>query len=201
MGQRITWRDVKHLTPEHRQWLLRMCDAAVNGCRSRAEAAEQIGVTIPELDEWLMFLTCRTSWPPRFDSGVFQKPVRNEEVAVSEESKWLDQLLSLEESDSLRGKVFEWMRQHDVPVQSVPYACRASSKKVSAFLQGDTCDAYVAGALRKMLGAKPKKRSTWKDEPIIAVDLHRQREMQLLEEERRKYGLKKIGKPLSSMPV
>lgn len=200
-GRRITWREVEHLTPGHRQWLLRMCDAAAKNCGSRAEAAEVIGITIPELDEWLMFLTCRTSWPPRFDSGVFQKPVKQEEIKIANQSKWLDELLPLDESDKLRRDVAAWMKAHDVPLQSVPYVCRASSRKVMGFLNGDTCDAYLASALREMLGVRPKKRNTWMERQVDAVEQHRERERLLLEEEQRKYGLKKPGKPLSSMPV
>lgn len=200
-SRRITWREVDHLTPEHRQWLLLMCDAAANECRSRFEAAKRIGITIPELDEWLMFLTGRTSWPPRFDSGVFQKPVKQEEIKISAEAKWLDELLPLDESDKLRRDVATWMKEHDVPLQSVPYVCRASSKKIMAFLQGDTCDAYLASALREMLGVKPRRKNTWMERQVDAAEARKQRELELLEEERRKYGLKKIGRPLSSMPV
>ena len=46
---RTTWREVEHLTPEQRQWLLRLCDAAANDCKSRQAAAKYIGVTLDEL--------------------------------------------------------------------------------------------------------------------------------------------------------
>ena len=200
-NRRITWREVEHITPEHRKWLLLLCDAAANGCKSRAEAAEMIGIPVQTLDEWLMFLACRVSWPPRFDSGVFQKPVKNEEIKTSKQAVWQDELLPLEESDKLRADVVAWMKAHDVPVQSVPYVCRASSRKVLSFLRGDTCDTYLASALREMLGVKPKKKNAWMERQVDAAEQRRERERLLLAEEQRKYGLKKPGKPLSSMPV
>lgn len=196
-----TWRDHEHLTPEHRQWLMRLCDAAQKGCKSRNDAAKLIGITIPELDKWIYFLTCRVSWPPRFDSEVFQKPVKDERPKIAKDAAWQDELLPIEESDALRRQVAEWMRTYNVPVSGVPYACRASAKKVMAFLQGSCCDTFVASALRDMLKVKKRLPRQWEAGRFSISDMRRQREEELLELERRKYGLKRKGRPLSSMPV
>ena len=198
---RMTWRDVEHLTPEHREWLMRLCDATAKECKTRGEAAKLIGVSLEELDKWLHFLTCRVSWPPRFDSGVFQKPVKSEPVKQAPEVVWQDELIPIEESDELRKQVAAWMNQYGVPMSGVPYACKASARRVTAFLQGDCCDAYVAAALRAMLGIVPRPVRKWEEQRVDVRDERRKREAELLELERQKYGLKRKAKPLSSMPV
>ena len=199
---RMTWREVEHLTPEQRQWLLRLCDAAANDCKSRQAAAKYIGVTLDELDQWLYFLSCRLTWPPRFDSGVFQKPVRDAKQKVAKEASWIDELLSVEESDDLRREVMAWMRENRVPLNGLSTLVLANARKVFTFLQGDTCDRFVANALRATIHKKKRGPMQW--DPSRANDaaaLREQRERELLELERVKYGLTKQRKPLSKMPV
>lgn len=203
-ARRTTWREVEHLTPEHRDWLLKLCDASMQDCKSRQHAARHIGITLEMLDEWLHFLTERTSWPPRFDSGVFQKPVKDAPPKRSLEAGWKDELLSLEESDALRADVMAWMAREHMMVEGLPYACKASGRKVMAFIRGDTCDAYVAAALREMIAGKRRTHRSWIDMSDRAGEADRmreQRERELLELERQKYGLARAGRPLSKMPV
>lgn len=199
---RMTWREVDHLTSEQRQWLLRLCDAAANDCKSRQTAAKFIGVTLDELDRWLYFLSCRLTWPPRFDSGVFQRPVSDAKQEVSKEASWIDELLTVEESDALRREVMDWMRASGVPVSGLAALVLASARKVFAFLQGDTCDRFVANALRSTIHKKKRGPMQWDGSRVGEAELLRaQHEHELLELERVKYGLTKQAKPLSKMPV
>lgn len=195
-----TWRDVTHLTPKQREWLIRLCDAAVAGCKTRKEAADLCNVTIAEVDSWLAFLTCRTSWPPRFDSMVFQMPIRDEAPKPAADRAWQDELLPLEESDALRGEVLVWLRKRGLPPQAVPYHCLANARRVALFMKGDTCDTFLAAALRRMIEGQGRERRKWQDH-TYAEDLRQEHERTWLEQERVKYRLTRQAKPLSRMPV
>lgn len=186
------------LTPRQREWLDRL--RSVHHCASRGQACAQLECRPGTLRQWIRFFTEDLSWPPsipkHYDAMKISAPPgyrwKNVADAAGEDA-----------ASQLRAAVAKW---RDVTGRDLDVLARASGltmARLETLLGGGDISENGARQLRKALSGT----KIWA--PPEDLDIHRrreevtkareEREMGLLLEEQRKYGLKRVGVPLSRM--
>ena len=188
------------LTPRQREWLDRV--RSVRSCSSQRAASIKLGCNPDTLRGWIRFFSDDMSWPPKI-------PKRFDTMRISAPPgyRWSMAVSNVAEADAaqLRADIAAWQEHTGYGLEALVGAAKLTMARLETLVGGGDISDTGARDLRKALrGSK-----IWTVRGADDADIHRrreevakgreEREMGLLVEEQRKYGLKRVGVPLSRM--
>lgn len=197
----------EELTARQKDWIDKLRSAVAKHPESKRAAAIYLRVSDDTLTSWIKFFTGRRDWPavvpPRFDEMKVRAP-----TSAYKRFVWGQQeFANAEECKVLKEQAQSWLDKMGGTLADLAAAAYIPEAQLQALFERGVLSAYTAKVMaRAFKGDRiwtPKRLSDAElEQRKQAVEQERaERERRLLEEERTKYGLKRLARPLSRMIV